>query len=159
MPIIIRKLAEGDEESVKEVATASWNFAYAGIYSDEYIKQWLEDHYSLESIIKDIKKSLNNEELLFLGAFLDSQCAGFIELKFSHGEADLLRLYLLPEKIWLGYGKSLLKEAEDFFLKKSIKRCKLEVNCKNFRAISFYKNSGFKITGIDIDDYKMVKEY
>jgi len=159
MDTVIRKLVEGDAESVKEVATASWNFAYSAIYSNEYIKQWLEDYYSLEGIVKDIKKSLNGHGLLFSGIFIDSQCAGFIELKFSHEEADLLRLYLLPEKIGLGYGKTLLKEAEGVFLKKGIKKCKLEVNCKNSRAIAFYKNSGFRIAGIDMDDYKMVKDY
>jgi hypothetical protein len=34
MPIAIRNLVERDAKSVKEVATAFWNFTYSGIYSD-----------------------------------------------------------------------------------------------------------------------------
>lgn len=159
MSTVVKKLVEEDAEVVREVATASWNFTYKGIYDYEYIEQWLRDHYSIGGIKKDIRRSLNDEGLLFLGVFVDSLCVGFIECKFSHGEADLLRLYLRPDKMGQGYGKALLLDAENFLVKHSIKKCILEVNRKNSRAISFYKNFGFRITGINGDDYSMAKEY
>lgn len=159
MPIVVKKLVEEDAEVIQEIANASWNFTYKRIYNYEYIDHWLKDHYSLEGIKKDIRKSLSDEGLLFLGAFVDSMCVGFIECKFSPGKADLLRLYIRPEKLGRGYGKALLQEAENFLVKHSIKKCILEVNRKNSRAITFYKNFGFRITGINDDDYLMVKDY
>ena len=159
MSILVKKLVEEDAEIVQEIATASWNYTYKGIYDNEYIEHWLTDHYSLEGIKKDIKKSISDEGLLFLGAFLDSLCIGFIECKFSQGEADLLRLYIRPEKLGQGYGKALLQHAENLLVKHSMKKCILEVNRNNSRAITFYKNFGFRITGINDDDYLMIKDY
>ncbi|OWP55844.1 MAG: hypothetical protein B2I17_09155 [Thermoplasmatales archaeon B_DKE] len=159
MSVVVKKLVEEDAEIVQEIATASWNFTYKGIYDYEYIEHWLTDHYSLEGIKKDLRKSLSEDGLLFLGAFTDSLCVGFMECKFSHGEADLLRLYVRPEKVGQGYGKALLQHAENLFVKHSIKKCILEVNLKNSRAIIFYKNFGFRITEIRDDDYLMVKDY
>lgn len=158
MPIVVRKLVEEEAAAVREVATASWHSTYKGIYDYEYIEQWLKDHYGLEGIKRDIRKSLNEDGLLFLGAFDESVCIGFIEYKFSLREANLLRLYLLPEKLSQGYGKALLHDAENLLYKHGIKRCIVEVNCKNYRAITFYKNFGFRITGINDDEYSMVKE-
>ncbi|QRF75516.1 putative acetyltransferase [Thermoplasmatales archaeon] len=155
----IRKLTEDDAEAVREVAVASWNSTYKEIYDSEYIEQWLSDHYSIEGIKKDIRKSLNDDGLLFLGAFSDSVCIGFIECKFSGAEAELLRLYLIPEKVGQGNGKDLLQYAENFLWRHNVKKCFLEVNCKNTRAISFYESFGFRITGTKDEQYSMVKAY
>lgn len=86
-------------------------------------------------------------------------CIGFIECKFSGAGAELLRLYLIPEKVGQGNGKALLQYAENLLGRYSVKKCFLEVNCKNTRAISFYKSFGFRISGTKGEEYSMVKVY
>jgi len=57
LSFLVKRLVEEDAEIVQEIATASWNYTYEGIYNNEYIEQWLTDHYSLEGIKKDIKNT------------------------------------------------------------------------------------------------------
>ncbi|MHB8395580.1 MAG: hypothetical protein ACYDAZ_00010 [Thermoplasmataceae archaeon] len=83
MSIEIKKLSIGDLETLIEVARESWEWTYAGIYSEEYIESWIREKYSREKLLNEIVRSRSNLDILFLGAFLDSMLTGFIELKLS----------------------------------------------------------------------------
>ncbi len=159
MVMSVRKLNESESYAVSDIASASWHSTYREIYSDEYIEKWLADHYSEETIKKEIEKSLNNERLLFLGAFEDSICVGFIECNISQETTHLLRLYLKPDKIGQGYGKSLLQNVENYFKKFMVKKCFLEVEKLNLHAISFYRQFGFIVIDDSGEDYTMAKDY
>ena len=146
MVMSVRKLNESEAHAVSDISSSSWHSTYREIYSNDYIERWLADHYSEEAVKKEIEKSLHDEKLLFLGAFEDSICVGFIECNISGKGAHLLRLYLKPDKIGQGYGKGLLQNLEKHFKKFMVRECFLEVNRLNLHAISFYKQFGFIIT-------------
>ncbi len=159
MGLIFRKLNAEEAHTVQEIATDSWYSAYQGIYDDAYIEKWLRDKYKLETIKEEIKRSLNDEGILFVGVFEDSTCLGFIEYYYSQKYSKLLRLYLRPEKFRMGYGKALIQFTERYLKKYGVHGCELEVNKMNLRAISFYKDSGYVVTGNIKDQYIMAKEF
>lgn len=50
-----------------------------------------------------------------------------------------------------GLGKLLISEFIRYVKKNKIKKCKLQVNVKNKKAISLYKNLGFKLYSYEMD--------
>lgn len=159
MSIEIKKLSIGDLETLIEVARESWEWTYAGIYSEEYIESWIREKYSREKLLNEIVRSRSNLDILFLGAFLDSMLTGFIELKLSASKAELLRVYLKPEYTHRKIGKALLLEAEKIMKKRGILECRLYVHRQNSVAFSFYCKNGFKVKDTDGSDFIMEKNY
>ncbi len=159
MPTTIKKLNNEDVEALIEVARDSWRWAYRDIYSNEFIETWIDEKYSMEKILKEIIRSQQDLDIIFLGSFDESTLTGFIELKMADNEAELLRLYLKPEYTHRGIGKLLLLEAERIMTKRGIVKCRLYVHRQNCIGISFYKKNGFEVKGINGDDFVMEKKY
>ena len=61
----IRKLSIEDLETLIEVARESWKWTYAGIYSEEYIEDWIREKYSKEKLLKEIVSSQSDLDILF----------------------------------------------------------------------------------------------
>ncbi len=159
MVIKIRKLSFEDIEAVIKVARESWKWTYEGIYSEEYIENWIKEKYSNENLANEIARAESNLDILFLGAFADSILTGFIELKLSGNNAELLRLYLKPELTHRQIGKLLLLEAEKIMRERDILQCRLYVHKQNSVGFSFYIKNGFTVTEIDGNDFIMEKSY
>lgn len=128
MSVEIRKLSVENVEALIEVARESWKWTYEGIYSDEYIENWIREKYSKEKLLNEITRSWSEPDLLFLGAFVDLKLAGFIEVKIKEDNAELLRLYLKPEYTHRKIGRDLLSEAEKIMKEKVVSECTLTVN-------------------------------
>ncbi|MHB1492504.1 MAG: GNAT family N-acetyltransferase [Thermoplasmataceae archaeon] len=128
MVIKIRKLSLKDIEAPIKVARESWKWTYEGIYSEEYIENWIREKYSNENLANEIARSESNLDILFLGSFSESILTGFIELKFDGDKAELLRLYLKPEFTHRQIGKLLLLEAEKIMRERDILQCRLYVH-------------------------------
>lgn len=159
MAVEIRNLSTYDVESLIDIARDSWKWTYSGIYTIEFIEAWINEKYSKEKLIEEIKRSQSGSDIIFQGAFAETKMIGFIELKLWEGKAELLRLYLRPEYTHMGVGKLLLTEAEKILEKRGISQCRLYVHKLNSIGISFYKKNGFKISGTDGDDFIMEKIY
>ncbi len=157
MTIEIRKISIGDLETLIEVARESWKWTYAGIYSEEYIEDWIREKYSKEKLLKEIVRSQSDLDILFLGAFSDSILTGFMELKLGASEAELLRLYLKPEYTHRKIGKALLFEAEKIMKNKGILKCRLYVHRQNSVGFSFYYKNGFRVMDTDGSEFVMEK--
>jgi len=155
----IRKLSVENVEALIEVARESWKWTYEGIYSDEYIENWIREKYSKEKLLNEITRSWSEPDLLFLGAFVDLKLAGFIEVKIKEDNAELLRLYLKPEYTHRKIGRDLLSEAEKIMKEKVVSECTLYVHSQNHVGISFYYKNGFTVKGIDGSDFLMIKKY
>ena len=159
MPAEIRVLSIENVEELIEVARESWKWAYAGLYSDEYIERWIRQKYSREKLLNEIMRSRSESDLLFLGAFVDLKLTGFIEVKIMEDNAELLRLYLKPEYTHRKIGRELLSKAEKVMKEKGVSECTLYVHSQNQVGISFYFKNGFTVKGIDGNDFLMVKKY
>ena len=159
MPAVIRKLSVENVEALIEVARESWKWTYAGIFSDEYIENWIREKYSREKLLNEIVRSQSESDLLFLGAFVDLKLSGFMEVKIMEDNAELLRLYLKPEYTHRKIGRDLLSEAEKVMKEKGVSECGLYVHSQNQVCISFYFKNGFTVKGIDGNDFLMVKKY
>ncbi len=159
MVAVIRKLSVENVEELIAVARESWKWTYTGIFSDEYIYNWVREKYSREKLLNEIMRSRSESDLLFLGAFVDLKLTGFIEVKINKDNAELLRLYLKPEYTHMKIGRDLLSEAEKVMKERGVSECTLYVHSQNQVGISFYLKNGFTVTGIDRDDCLMVKKY
>ena len=122
MVIKIRKLTLEDIEALIKLARESWKWTYEGMYSEEYIENWIREKYSNENLANEIARSESNLDILFLGSFSESNLTGFIELKLSGNNVELLRLYLKPELTHRQIGKLLLLEAEKIMRERDILR-------------------------------------
>lgn len=54
-------------------------------------------------------------------------------------------LYVTPQRRSQGLGYELMKQADDFFRSRGIKRVRLTVTAANASAVALYENSGFKV--------------
>ncbi len=73
--------------------------------------------------------------------------AGFILLRVTMDEAEILTLAVRPENRRTGYGQALLNAALAYVRQENVTRCFLEVAVDNTAAISLYGRSGFVTCG------------
>lgn len=153
----IRTLNESDAGQVRTIASLSWHWAYAGIFSVDFIDKWIDRSYLVESIREDIRRMHEKGDILFHGIFTNGAMAGFAEYRTSGSAAELLRLYLLPAYTRMGLGTRLMATAEDALKSRGVRECTLNVHESNNRAISFYMSRGFSESGRDGSDIVMRK--
>ena len=157
--IKIKDLTPEDSESVMEVAKESWKWAYAGIYSEEFINSWLQKNYSRERLIQQITASQLLEDTFFIGAFNYSKLVGFIHFGVSGRTAELLRLYLKPYYTRREIGSKLLEEIERLIAGSGVTKFILYVHHNNKVRASFYRKKGFLCRGNNGDDIITTKKY
>lgn len=158
MNVEIRALIESDASSVREVAIESWNWAYEEIYDKTYIDAWIDNNYSVDSLVNSINRSNRGNGLIFIGAFEGNELCGFLQgiLRKDHGE--ILRLYVNPSKSRHGIGSQLLTEFEKSTMKGRIATLKVGVQEKNVIGINFYAKHGFYKASKENDELIMSKE-
>ncbi len=157
LEIRIRTLVESDATSVREVAIESWNWAYRQIYAKNYIDSWIDNNYSVVSLVDSINRSNEENGMTFLGAFEGKELCGFLQgiLRKDHGE--ILRLYVNPSKSRRGIGTQLLNEFEKYMLKERITTLIVGVQEKNDIGINFYAKHGFEKVSKESDEIIMSK--
>jgi hypothetical protein len=69
----IRKLSVEGIDRIIEIARESWKWTYSGIYSEEYIENWIQGKYSLNKNENPVNRSQTQQDLIFLGAFVDGK--------------------------------------------------------------------------------------
>jgi len=124
--IIVEECNEKDAINIEEVERSSFS------------KPWGSTFY---------KKEIEKDSSLCLVAKEKGRVVGFLLAWLSCGEADILRIAVLPPFRNQGIGKSLLKNLLNFLKERNIKRVYLEVNERNRAAIKLYESFGFKKVG------------
>lgn len=115
--------------------------------------------------IEKIEGRLKEEESFTFGAWDNSDLIGVVTLviekkkKLKH-RANIVAMYVCPEKRKSGVGKKLMQEA----IKKAselngIEQIYLAVTSNNIPAQSLYKSLGFQTYGIDKRALKIENEY
>lgn len=140
-----RPFQNGDEREVYAVVLKSWRHAYGGIYSPEFIENFINTHYApekLRSLLPKLKKGK-----MFFQVAVDNnrnKIVGFCNIGDRGEGMELFRIYLLPSYIGKGIGKRLLQLGEEFIKSKGINKYFCYVHKNNQLGINFYLKSGFK---------------
>ncbi|MDS0257004.1 GNAT family N-acetyltransferase [Thermoplasmatales archaeon AK] len=137
----------------------SWRWTYSGIYTEDFISNWIRENYSKTRLLQQIAMAQLRKDAFFLGAFDSSKLVGFIHFRVSGSTAELLRLYLKPDYTRSKIGSKLLEEAERLMDRSGVTECILYVHSSNNIGVSFYQKKGFFCKGNEGDDLIMVKKY
>jgi len=134
-----RQIEEGDFGAVHDLALKGWVFAYKHI-GEEKLKELVDDYYSYDKL-KESLKNVESGNQFFLLAFDEGKFVGFCSVVVS---GELLGLYIEPELVGQGLGKSLLKKGEEFLVGKNIGKYFTFVNKHNSLGFDFYVRNEFK---------------
>lgn len=139
-----------DIPTIRALAHATWPATFGSILSPDQIEYMLEWMYSAEAL----REQIETRGHVFLLALADAQPAGYAsyELDYQEGSATKLhKIYIHPAMQGHGIGHALIAAIRDAALRHGQREITLNVNRYN-RAIAFYEQHGFVVTGAeDID--------
>lgn len=140
----IRKANQTDSrEKISTIYEQSWKYAYKGIIPQEYLDnipsgQWcgVIDNPDRHTLIM-----LEEDKIIGTSGYGQSRFADYKDW------GEIFSLYLLPEYMGKGYGKSLLEKAVEELKAMGFKTIFLWVLEENHRARHFYETCGFNYSG------------
>jgi ribosomal protein S18 acetylase RimI-like enzyme len=130
--------------SIGEAHIRSWQHSYKGIVPASHL-----DLMSIEQSEGLWRESIQKGFPQILMAMDAERVAGFIAFGKSRDKdatalcAEVQAIYLKPEYLGKGVGKTLWLAARDKIIAMSFKEVTLWVLMKNFTAIRFYRQAGF----------------
>lgn len=127
---------QDDLAAAAQVYTESWKSAYARI-----LPQCFLDKLSPERWLSVLRADPSAS----LGLFEEERIIGTAMINVPR--AEIVSLYLLPEKTGKGLGKKLLNAALQALAEHGCEMASLWVMCANTHAITFYLRAGFAPTG------------
>jgi ribosomal protein S18 acetylase RimI-like enzyme len=146
----IREAVPGDARAIAEVHVLSWQAAYRGQLTDDYlddlkVEDRLEQHRrSLEEPMSDWRTWVAED---------DGGIAGFAVTGPSQDAdadpktAEVYAIYLAPERIGSGVGRTLFAHAVDDLRGRGFRTATLWVLETNERTRRFYEIAGWKPDG------------
>ncbi|QYR19637.1 GNAT family N-acetyltransferase [Paenibacillus sp. sptzw28] len=141
--ITIRFVSCEDIPHIQSIAHETWNFTYGGIYSKDFIQNFLSKAYSRENLIRSVERDLQSTKRKFLIAEYNNEVVGFAQTSQVNDEDyELLRIYVRPEYHKIGIGNGFIQEFIQVL--KPIKKLIAWVAKENHIGRSFYEKSGFK---------------
>lgn len=150
--IIIRKVVKKDIPTVKQLLLETWIDTYRLILPEYVISK-------LTSVWHDPKRleaEANNENIIFQVAVDNGEIIGLITITKSDGDtADLLRLYVHPDRQRRGIGKILLEQSLAEL--RQYKKLRVEVEEDNEKGKGFYNKHGFKEVGKKVENLENVE--
>jgi ribosomal protein S18 acetylase RimI-like enzyme len=160
----IRKATINDAETIRDLATETWEDAYSTILAREQLDYMLASIYSLENLSAQIKNNVQTYLLLVE----DDEPVAFAAYSPRDEDAEIYKLhklYCLPKTQGKGYGKILINEVGAAVVKAGKHTLDLNVNRHN-KAKTFYEKMGFKVIYEEdipigpyyMNDYVMRKE-
>jgi GNAT superfamily N-acetyltransferase len=140
--MIIRQAAESDIPAISELAEKIWWPSYRNIISDEQISFMLNDMYSAESLMKQMRSGI--ECLIAESENLPLAFAGYSQTDTDKQVFKLHKLYVLPTEQGRGTGRKLIEQVSTLAKTKGGNILELNVNRGN-PAHHFYRKIGFEI--------------
>ncbi len=132
----------GDARAIAEVHVRSWQAAYRGVVTDEFLDSLDVDRRAemIEGVIRDESKGL-------LVAEQDGHVAGFSMLAASYDEGwgEVLAIYASPDHWGVGVGYELMAASVEWLQEQGYQRAMLMVLENNPRARTFYERQGWSL--------------
>ncbi|MBC7746171.1 MAG: GNAT family N-acetyltransferase [Flavobacterium sp.] len=151
--MIIREATITDLDTIHRIAHQTWWPTYTGVISNEQIEFMLEDMYSVNALLSQIKNAI------FLIAERDKIPVAFAAYSLKEPENmvfKLQKLYVLPSEQGKGTGKKLIEKVIDLAKQRNGKVLELNVNRGN-PAFDFYKQLGFEVyQEVNIPYYRFI---
>lgn len=161
--MVLRKVKKTDDfEAIANVYVRSWQAAYKGIASQDYLDALTADRW------KDVLSGSALESFVLLdGANYVGTCAiSPARDEAMAGWGEIVSIYLLPEYFGKGCGKKLLCAAQEELHRGGYSSIYLWVLAQNERARSFYERNGFaprdavrvEVGGKELEEVRYVKQ-
>ena len=152
-----------DAKSVAEIHTLSWQFAYKGIVPQEFLdaidvkkreENWVRGIIDDPSLIRLVAKDDNQQSLGFI-------CGLNCRDNNPQIDSELWAIYVDPDKIKHGIGKSLFNSFTAVLKNKNFSKMNVWVLEDNKIARNFYEKMGGKLSNhtknIEIDGKKLIE--
>lgn len=141
--ITIRFVSGEDIQHIQSIAHETWIFTYEGIYTKEFIHNFLSRAYSTENLGRSVERDLKSPKRNFLIAEFNNEVVGYAQTnRVNDEEYELLRIYVRPEYHKMGIGKAFVDEYIQVL--NPIKKLFAWVAKENHIGRTFYEKSGFK---------------
>jgi diamine N-acetyltransferase len=138
----IRPVKMNDVQGIQGVAQQTWNHTYGTIYSKDFINTFLEQAYSKNNLEASVSRDEAREIRKFMVAESESEIIGYAQLtETKNGEAELLRIYVLPAFQGSGIGKAFLNKLIE--TDNALTRVFAWVGKENKSGTFFYQSNGF----------------
>lgn len=138
---MIRPVEPRDLPAVREALVEAWHATYDALIGAEQVTALTDDWHSPA----ELSRELAREGCVFLLAESAGRVVGVSTARVeSEGEVTLSRLYLVPAAQGRGLGPRLMEETLARFGRKAVQ---LTAHPGNARAIAFYADQGFVVTG------------
>lgn len=137
-----------DRRMISKVYEESWKSAYKGIIPQEYLDSIPEGRWAP----KLDKQGWGTMVCIDYGKIIGT--SNFCKSRFEQfkGWGEIVSIYLLPDYIGKGYGKSLMDAVLSELKKQGYEKVFLWVLEENIRARNFYEKYGFSLTDDILDD-------
>lgn len=148
--IVIRKATLDDLETIQQLNYKLFVLE-SNNFDDTLIVDWsLSDdgkEYFISSINDDITlvAVVNNKIVGYIIGSLDTE-GSYNSIK----QAELNNMYVLEEYRSIGVGGKLFDELKRLFIENGMQEVKVVANCKNVKAVNFYKKNGFSESEITL---------
>jgi N-acetylglutamate synthase-like GNAT family acetyltransferase len=141
--ITIRFVVSEDIPHIQSIAHETWIFTYEGIYSKDFIHNFLSKAYSTENLSRSVDRDIQSTKRNFLIAEYNDEVVGYAQTsQVSDEEYELRRIYVRPEYHKMGIGKGFIQESIQVL--KPLKKLFAWVAKENHIGRAFYEKSGFK---------------
>lgn len=148
--IVIRKAILDDLETIQQLNYELFVLE-SNNFDDTLIVDWsLSDdgrQYFISSINNDITlvAVVNNKIVGYIIGSLDTE-GSYNNIK----QAELNNMYVLEEYRSIGVGGRLFDELKKLFIENGMQEVKVVADCKNVKAVNFYKKNGFSESEITL---------
>jgi [ribosomal protein S18]-alanine N-acetyltransferase len=102
------------------------------------------DSWSIDLLASEIEQP---SALLLQASRGESPACGYTAFRHVWGEAELLRLAVLPAERRRGVGRALVEHGLEQLRQVGVRTCHLEVRLDNEPAIALYRSLGFRPAG------------
>ena len=149
MEVHIRKVKQGDADTLAYIQTESWKAAFKGIIDAEMLDKCTNIVKATNMYQKLLDENKGNGYLLTVDdkphciAYWDS--ARDLELT---GKAELICIHSLPNNWHKGFGSKMMDVVLEDIKKSGYSEVVLWVFRDNLRARTFYENNGFVLSGV-----------
>lgn len=149
--ITIRNATKADAELIADISRRTFYDTFAKFNTAENMNMFMDEQFTTKNLIEEVGKHEN----IFLLAYLDKECVGYVKLSERKQPVELenvdaleiARIYTEQKTIGKGVGKALMLKCIDIARKKNKKVIWLGVWEHNETALSFYKKFGFEVFG------------
>ncbi|MBI3659563.1 GNAT family N-acetyltransferase [Candidatus Acetothermia bacterium] len=129
-----------DAPAIQRVAGESWHFTYKDIFTFEYITNFITRAYAVESLERQIQ---NPKHFFEVATTAKDEAVGFAHCGNRGTDAELFRLYLLPEYLRRGIGGTLIRRIEERLRAQGYSKYFCYVHERNEIGKAFYLKHGF----------------